>query len=114
MVIFATISASRLENGLPMGGDVAECTVFGYGPPLAKLVGGFRAGKVTAAICLVSNRGTETKWFQSLWDGVQCFVDNRIQFDNTTRERAATGSVFVYFGPHPARFAKHFEQFGAS
>ena len=82
------------------------------GPFIVKLVDEFRAGHVTAAIALVSNRATETSWFKPLFNGLLCFVDHRIHFDNTIREQATTGSIFAYFGPNPALFDERFRQFG--
>jgi hypothetical protein len=78
-----------------------------------KLVDEYVAGNVSAAIVLVSNRATETNWFQPLFDGTLCFVKGRIPFDDTPEANNITGSVFAYLGNHPDRFDRHFRQFGA-
>ena len=68
-------------------------------------------GNVTEAIILVNANGTETNWFQYLYDGVLCFTDHRI--DYTGEGSGSThGSCFVYFGPNRRQFAKTFKQFG--
>lgn len=91
-------------------------------PPYGRLVGDFiaklsseyAAGNVTAAIALVNAHCTDTAWFQSLWGGLLCFTNHRINFyGDDTRSGSTHGSVFVYFGPDSAMFIKQFRQFGA-
>ncbi len=70
-------------------------------------------GDVTQAVVLVNSNCTDTKWFQTLWDGLLCFTDHRINFYGGEERSGSThGSVFVYFGNHPEKFIKHFKQFG--
>jgi ParB family chromosome partitioning protein len=73
-------------------------------------------GNVTAGIVLVNAHCTDTSWFQCLWEGVLCFTDHRIDFyrpGDVGENKSTHGSVFVYFGPSPERFAEEFEVFGA-
>lgn len=93
-----------------------------FNPPYGDLVGKFiaklmvelEAGHVTEVIVLVNAHGTDTLWFQPLWDGCLCFTDHRINFmGGGTRSGSTHGSVFVYFGPDKRLFKKQFSQFGA-
>ena len=78
-----------------------------------KLCGEISIGRVTAAIALVNAHCTDTAWFQSLWDGVLCFTNHRINFyGDDDRSGSTHGSVFVYFGDDGDLFAGHFKQFG--
>jgi len=74
-----------------------------------------RAGNITAAVVLVNAHCTDTKWFQSLWNGdALCFTDHRINFyGDDTRSGSTHGSVFVYFGPDRPGFIREFTRFGA-
>ena len=76
-----------------------------------RIVSGYRAGHVVAAIVHLSNWSVCMHRFQPLWDYPVCFVQGRIDF--TGNRRPVTGSVFVYLGPDPAAFADEFSQLGA-
>jgi hypothetical protein len=80
---------------------------------VSKLCREYAAGHVTAAILVLSSRATETSWFAPMWDGTLCFTDHRIEFYGKSKFSPTTGSIFVYLGNHPARFAECFKQFGA-
>jgi hypothetical protein len=86
----------------PYGGEQAKF--------VKKLMAEMNSGKVQEAIILLSARCTETNWFQPLWDGLLCFTDHRLSFNNMAE--GFMGSVFVYFGPNRAKFIKSFKQFG--
>jgi hypothetical protein len=89
-------------------------------PPYGDLVGKFidklsielKAGRVTAAVCLVNAHCTDTDWFKPLWDGVLCFTDHRIDFAGGSFNGSSHGSVSVYFGPDRPKFVSAFRQFG--
>jgi hypothetical protein len=93
-------------------------------PPYGRLAGDFatkavddyEAGHLDAAVLLVNAHCTDTAWFQCLWCGTLCFTDHRIDFDSGQRDKTSTsthGSVFAYFGPDRAKFAREFSAFGA-
>lgn len=117
-----TVQATRIytaeDDGLaqPWAGRVFLNPPYGgaQAPFVGKLAEEISAGRVTAAIALVSAYSTDTRWFQPLWDGTLCFLTGRIKWDNPTgRQSSATiGSVFVYFGPEPDAFARAFARFG--
>lgn len=92
-------------------------------PPYGRLAGDFTRklldeytdGDVSAAVLLVNAHCTDTAWFTGLWDHILCFTDHRIDFDSGDRGKTSTsthGSVFVYLGPDPAKFADIFSAFG--
>jgi hypothetical protein len=80
-----------------------------------KLVAEYNAGRTTAAIVLTSAHGTETEWFQLLWEHTICFTDHRVAYWAPDRDGANSlfGSAFTYLGPQPERFAERFAEFGA-
>lgn len=81
---------------------------------VAKLIEELEAGRTTAAIVLVNAHGTDTGWFQPLFDGVLCFTDHRINFyGDGDRSGSTHGSAFAYFGDKREYFAKTFSMFGA-
>jgi hypothetical protein len=81
---------------------------------VAKLSEEMAAGRVHAAIVLVNATATDTDWFQSLWDGLLCFTNHRINFYGEGERSGSTfGSVFVYFGDKPKLFVERFSEFGA-
>ena len=63
-------------------------------------------------ICI--NNATDTRWFAELWDGSLCFVQGRIKFygPHNKTDSPAHGTVFVYFGAYPERFAEVFSKIG--
>lgn len=81
-----------------------------------KLVLEFETGNVNEAI-VVTNNGTDTKWFQQL-TGVSsaiCLHRGRIGFLNSDGVRIDNnnkGQVFTYLGPRPERFAEEFGKYG--
>lgn len=81
---------------------------------VTKLVAEYDAGNVSAAVLLVNAHCTDTLWFQSLWNGVLCFTDHRINFYGDDKRSGSThGSVFVYFGDNDSVFIDRFSEFGA-
>ena len=83
---------------------------------IAKLTESCASGEVSAAVVLVNAHCTHTDWFQPLWSGVLCFTDHRIAFVPGSGQNDVSGStfgsVFVYFGDAPRRFALEFSRFG--
>lgn len=111
---FFTAENSGLDK--PWGGRVWLNPPYGrhVGDFVAKFVEEHEAGRIAAGILLVNAHCTDTDWFQSLWDGVLCFTDHRIDFYGDDKRSGSThGSVFVYFGPEKKAFAAVFAQFGA-
>lgn len=81
---------------------------------LARLRGEFRAGRVSAGIALV-NASTSEAWFQPAWDGVVCFTDHRIRFNDEQGRpsgQPTKGNAFVYYGPGTDAFTTAFSRFG--
>jgi phage N-6-adenine-methyltransferase len=78
-----------------------------------KLIGEFRAGRVSEAIALVHSL-TDPGWFHDLarCASALCFTRGRIPFLSPYGEANAPvhGSAFFYLGPCPAKFV---EEFGA-
>lgn len=89
-------------------------------PPYGRLAGDFierlllhhQSGGVPEAIALLNAHCTDTAWFQPLWDHTLCFTDHRIDFMGGG-SGSTHGSVFVYLGRSPDRFAEVFSGFGA-
>lgn len=91
-------------------------------PPWGRLTGNFIAkldeemasGHVTEAIVLVNAHATDTQWFQSLWNGLLCFTNHRINFESPSGsgDGSTHGSVFIYFGPHRQEFINAFSPWG--
>lgn len=93
-------------------------------PPYGRKAGDFALrlceeyvhGNIESAILLVNAHCTDTAWFQPLWQHTLCFTDHRIDFDSGGRSKNTSsthGSVFVYLGAEPERFAVEFAAFGA-
>lgn len=82
-----------------------------------KLLSEYESGRIESAIVLLNSHATDAGWFQGLWDHTLCFTNHRIDFipgDPLLNPSSSThGSVFVYLGPDPRRFAQHFSQLGA-
>ena len=80
-----------------------------------KLAAEHEAGRVQAAVLLVSAHSTDTRWFAHLWPHTLCFSDHRLVFWNTDgNDQGPTfGTAFAYLGPDPKRFAERFGEFGA-
>lgn len=99
--------AGRVWLNPPYGRD---CPAF-----IEKVTAEHDAGRVLAAVLLLSAYSVDTSWFQPLWRHLLCFVSGRIAFESPLRERVnpTAGSVFVYLGPDRARFAEVFAPFGA-
>lgn len=79
---------------------------------IERLVQSLQTGNVVAAVVLVNSHGTDTQWFQPLWDGLVCFTDHRINFispqEGAEESGSNHGSVFVYFGPRRDLFLQAF------
>lgn len=78
-----------------------------------QLIEQYEAGITKEAVLLLT-AATERQWFQALWRYLICFTDHRIAFNRPGGEamRSLHGSVFVYFGNQPQRFADLFRSFG--
>jgi DNA N-6-adenine-methyltransferase (Dam) len=117
-----TVRAGRIftadDDGLqaPWRGRVWMNPPYGglAGSFVAKLLEHHEAGEVPAAVVLASAHATDTEWFGPLFRHTLCFTDHRIHFTPVGRPASSAnhGSVFVYLGPEPARFAQHFQRFG--
>ena len=86
------------------------------GPFVAKALEEYEAGCVKSAVLLLSAHATDNSWCQPLLRHTLCFTQGRISFDapgGQAKGNALFGSLFVYLGPEPERFAEVFEQFGA-
>jgi len=82
---------------------------------VAKALREFEAGRVPAAILLLSGYSVDTAWFAPLWEHVLCFVRGRILFHAPLLGDGGgptAASVFVYLGPDWPRFAGVFGEFG--
>lgn len=90
----------------PYGGDA--------GAFVAKLLAEYRAGHVTAAIVALNSHCTDAGWFQPLFEYLLCFTAGRIKYHNPRHKGSHPphGTVFVYLGPDPDRFAQKFSCFG--
>lgn len=81
----------------------------------AKALAEYEAGHITAIVLLSAGAAT-SHWFHPLWDHVLCFSRGRLRFtreDGTPGGSNTAGSVLVYLGSDPARFAEVFSDFGA-
>jgi phage N-6-adenine-methyltransferase len=80
---------------------------------IRKLTDEFDAGRVTEVVALLK-MASDTLWFQPLVErgAVLCLVHGRLHFSDA-KAGATFPSVVAYLGPHPARFAKAFNDTGA-
>jgi hypothetical protein len=85
-----------------------------------KLLAEYEAGRTTAAIFLVTNQGTRTRWFQDLAAGhCVCLVSVPVQWWGPDAQEGAGpwGSVFIFLddedGAEPDDFINEFDRFGA-
>jgi phage N-6-adenine-methyltransferase len=116
----ATVFYTENDNGLgqswkgkvwlnpPYGG---EARLF-----IERLIREYQVGNITAACALVNSAGTETKWYQELFNYTICFVRGRIDFGGPSRKVSSTsthGSAIVYLGPDIDKFIARFSAFGA-
>jgi hypothetical protein len=78
-----------------------------------KLLVELAAGRVDAAVVLLNVEAVCNRWFLPMWGHVLCFLASRIKFASPDRESVApmNGSVFIYLGPDPDRFADVFGRF---
>ena len=69
---------------------------------------------ISEAIILVNSRATDASWFQSLFNGIICFTDHRIDFDSSHKKATSSthGTCFIYFGPNERKFSEIFSRFG--
>jgi hypothetical protein len=94
--------------------DLADGVVEGHAWPLVP-DGEYLAGKVTEAIILLNAFSVTTAWFRPLWDFTLCFAHERVKFlrpGNEPGSAPANGSVFVYLGPSPEKFAQVYGELG--
>lgn len=110
---------SRDDDGLTQAwrGRVWMNPPYGEHTPrfVAKLIEEHDAGRVTSAVVLLNSFCVTTKYFQPLWDHTLCFARERIGFykpGGDQSKQAINGTVFVYLGPQPERFAGVFAAVG--
>jgi hypothetical protein len=82
---------------------------------IVKLLDGYRRGDIEAAIVSLNANSTTTSWFAPLLSFHICFPNHRVMHSGPEGHLGApnAGTVFVYLGPDPARFAGVFREFGA-
>jgi hypothetical protein len=76
----------------------------------------YEAGRIDAAVVLANAYRTDAAWFRPLWGYTLCFTYGRVDFQRPNGDGPSHpphGSVFVYLGPSPERFAERFAEFGA-
>ncbi|SDR52667.1 chromosome partitioning protein, ParB family [Rhizobiales bacterium GAS113] len=81
-----------------------------------KLLGGYEAGRISAAI-LLTNNFSDTLWFHKAARAANalCFTKGRIRFEDPVGkplESPVQGQSFFYFGPDVARFHEVFGSIG--
>lgn len=81
-----------------------------------KLIRSYETGEVTAAIILATAE-INAKWFQPLWAYPICVPNHRVKFmvsklSQGRKYSQMFGTVFVYLGPDPQKFAEVFCRFG--
>jgi DNA N-6-adenine-methyltransferase (Dam) len=96
----------RIWCNPPYGGLTGKFT--------GRIIDAYEDGDIEAAILLVNAHGTDTSWFQRLWDYHLCFTDHRIAFISSDGEQQANtaGSVFAYLGDRSEAFKAEFLQYG--
>jgi ParB family chromosome partitioning protein len=109
---------SESDNGLvqPWFGHVFLNPPYSVNKEFAeKMLAEFSGGSVTEAIVLLGAHAIETKWFAAYWDHTLCFTGHRIKFNTPTGPAVAgniAGSVFIYLGQDPIKFANEFNKHG--
>jgi ParB family chromosome partitioning protein len=83
---------------------------------ISKLIGEYRAGRMTAAI-LLTNNYTDTVWFHEAASACTaiCFTRGRLNFIDSTgsrRMQPIQGQTFLYFGKDLEAFAEQFRTVG--
>jgi ParB family chromosome partitioning protein len=110
---------TKEDDGLskPWFGKVWLNPPFGrLGPKFAKkLVSEYESGSVHEAIFLANANALTAAWFHPLLDYPICVPRGRTKFwnQNGIGEAPGNGSLLVYLGTNPEKFAEHFGQFGA-
>lgn len=82
---------------------------------ITKLIDSYERGNVKAAIVCLNANATTTSWFAPLLDYHVCFPNHRVEHWGPSAKGGSpnSGTVFIYLGPDPFRFAEVFRQFGA-
>ena len=81
----------------------------------AKALAEYAAGQVEEVILLLSSNAMTTKWFSPLLEYPLCLLPGRLAFigdDGVPVKGNTTGTVIVYVGPRPDRFATVFGRLG--
>lgn len=84
-------------------------------PFAKKMADSWDRKEISEAIILLGAHAIETKWFSWYWDHTLCFTGHRISFDTPTGKKKAgniAGSVFIYLGNNPLKFAEEFSKHG--
>lgn len=97
----------------PWGGNAGPGSV--KRRAITKMIGGYERGEITAGVVCLNANATTTSWFAPLFDYHICFPNHRVEHWGPGGKGGApnSGTVFVYLGRDPHRFAKVFGQFGA-
>jgi hypothetical protein len=82
---------------------------------IVKLLDSYQRGDIEAAIVSLNANSTTTSWFAPLFGFHVCFPNHRVMHSGPEGHQGApnSGTVFVYLGPDPQRFAGVFRAFGA-
>jgi hypothetical protein len=97
----------------PWGGSVGPGSV--KRRAITKLISGYELGQVKAAVVCLNANATTTSWFAPLLSYHICFPNHRVEHWGPGGKGGApnSGTVFIYLGAAPQRFAEVFRQFGA-
>lgn len=115
---YYTLERSALEPGVKWWGNVWMNPPFSREKIKAftqRLVDFYRQG-ITSEAIVVTNNGTDTKWFHTLAEEASaiCLPRGRISFiHNGERLKGNNkGQVFTYLGRNPELFRREFSRFG--
>jgi hypothetical protein len=103
----------RVYLNPPWGGNAGPRSV--KRRAITKLIDSYERGDIKAAIVCLNANATTTSWFVPLLDHHICFPNHRVEHYGPGGKGGApnSGTVFVYLGLDPHRFADVFRQFGA-
>jgi hypothetical protein len=82
---------------------------------IAKLTSGYERGEIKAAVVCLNANATTTSWFAPLLSYHICFPNHRVEHWGPGAKGGSpnSGTVFIYLGDNPQRFAEVFRRFGA-
>ena len=117
-VIKAKNIYTKEDNGLEQKwyGKVFMNPPYGKEGPkfIKKFIESFDNKDIEEGVILINSGGTDSSWFQLLFNEILCFTNHRIKFNSPEgkTDSPISGSCFIYFGEDKERFAKEFKQFG--